>query len=91
MTTWQIWMEGFNDMGNRQGAQLLDSVEAETFDDAVRAHIASLPKVPDYPGGSPAAAYYRQDEDGSWRMWGCKLHSDETEARKNDAHLLGRD
>ena len=88
MKTWQIWAEGYRDNGGGGGAHLLDTVAAETFDEAVRAHMASLPKTPQYPGGPLPADYYHRLEDGEWRMWGCLLHWDEAVARTNDAVFM---
>jgi hypothetical protein len=43
MTTWDIWAEGHNDMGNIANAQKLNPapIEAASFDDAVRQHVAT--------------------------------------------------
>lgn len=84
MPKFDIWATGYADNGNRSGATKLNEsgpIEAESFDDAVRLHIESLPAKPAYHGGPTPASYYRQNEDGEWSMWGCRLSSDEATAR----------
>ena len=83
MTLWNIWAEGYRVTGNESAAGKLNAspIEAESFDAAVRIHMASLPTEPEYPGGPTPASYYRVDERGQWRMWGCALFPDEASAR----------
>jgi hypothetical protein len=84
MTTWDIWAEGHNDMGNIANAQTLNPapIEAASFDDAVRQHVATKSTEPPYPGGTSDAGYYRRHEDGHRSMWACRLYPDEASARK---------
>lgn len=82
-STWDIWSEGYQSTGNESKAQKLNAVpiEAESFDAAVRIHIASLPTEPPYPGGPTPASYYRVNDGGQWSIWGCDLYPDEASAR----------
>lgn len=79
MTTrrWEIWVEGYLCTGMEgipAKATREAVVEAETFDEAVKKHVASLP--------SDQAKYWRKDERG-WVMWGCRAYSDEASARES--------
>lgn len=87
MSEFNIWSEGFLDQGMEgipAPASKLnrDPIEAGSFDDAVRIHMASLPAEPEYPGGPTPASYYDRSPDGVWHVWGCRLWPDEASARK---------
>ncbi|MDJ0321641.1 hypothetical protein [Pseudarthrobacter sp. PS3-L1] len=84
MSQWDIWSEGYNDMGNIGRAQKMneDPIEAESFDDAVRQHVAAQSTTRPYLGGPSPASYYHRHDDGSWSMWACRLYPDEGSARK---------
>ena len=81
---WDIWSEGYNDMGNIARAQKLNTepIEAESFDEAVRKHVATESTDIPYPGGTSPAGYYFRHEDGHWSIWACRLYPDEASARK---------
>lgn len=68
MKRWEIWAEGYRATGHGEGAVLLGTATADTFDEAVRAFTFSMP--------------YVRNEDGVWTYWGCRIFDNEQDARK---------
>jgi hypothetical protein len=70
MKTFQIWVEGYAVTGNRSGATLLGTYQAESWDEAVQKYMT------DNPG--------RLDVDSrGYTDWGCRLFDNEADARKS--------
>jgi hypothetical protein len=71
MKEYKIYMEGFVATGQSAKAQLLATVEGETFTDACD-RMGRLPKYKrDYKQGNPPT------------YWGCKLYDNIEDARKS--------
>lgn len=75
MQKFDIWIEGYRAQGNAADASKVtgEPIEAETFNDAVAMHVATLPK--------DRARYWYQHEDGHWSDWACRAYPDEASAR----------
>jgi nicotinic acid phosphoribosyltransferase len=72
MREYEIWAQGYSCTGSESGAIQLDTISASSFEDAVWAWLERDPT---------RALYFRQDDDGTMRYWGCELYDNEHDAR----------
>jgi len=71
---YDIWQEGYAVTGNSSSAILLmEQVEADSFKDACIKYINT-------PKGKSMSSYFIEDR---LTIWGCRLFSDESSARKS--------
>lgn len=73
MKKWQVWSEGFKDMGGQQPAAFHGEFEAETFKGAVKAFRNSL--TDEYS--------IKCIDIDRLTFWGCRFYDNECDARKN--------
>lgn len=75
MTEYQIWSEGYAATGECSDAQLIATIQAESFDEAVRKYVDAVPSL---------KAYYQYNEQtGYHSIWACRLFDNEEAARKS--------
>lgn len=70
MKVFEVWREGYSITGNSDKAALVTTVEAENFYEGLK----KLEESGDY-----GISMYR----GEYVIWGCRLFSNEYEARKS--------
>lgn len=85
----QIWMEGYIATGEHGTAHKIWEGEAENFDDAVRQYTETQdPEDVKRYGPIPYTRASFTDEEAyqkrrsNWKIWGCALFDNETDARK---------
>jgi len=70
----KIWEEGYMATGESARASRIGVYEAESFDDAVKAHIKANPEL---------KVNQLYDYNGKYHsIWACRLFDNETDARK---------
>lgn len=75
---WDIWVEGYLCTGMEgipSPAYKAGTVEAPSFDEAVRRHVARLP--------DDQATYWGRSSEGVWSVWGCRVYDNEADARRS--------
>lgn len=88
----EIWMEGYRATGEWGGAQRIDTnqftggpgVEAETFDEAVEILAKQNPElgIEPFTRESFTTEEAWKNRRSNWKVWGCALFDNETDARK---------
>jgi hypothetical protein len=74
MKKYEIWVEGFSVTGQHEKASLLDTIMAESWDDAVKKYMELNPGRIDIRTLNGKKIY---------TDWGCKLFDNEKDARKS--------
>lgn len=72
---YEIWSEGHAAQGSPMGAQLIATIAADSFDEAVQTWVET-----EY-----SRSQWGQVEhiNGRWFLWGCELFDNEYDARRN--------
>jgi hypothetical protein len=73
MKTFSIWVEGYKITGNKSQAQLLDRIEAKSFNEAVKLYSIKHPDEVDF----------NRFGKNKHAIWGCQLFDNEAKARKS--------
>jgi len=82
---YEIWMEGFQATGQSSDAQMIGKGVGQTFDDAVREYARKNPdsKIEPYTRSSFSSDEHFKNRRSNWKIWGCALFDNETDARKS--------
>lgn len=89
MSKIQIWMEGYAATGESSGAQLIGTFDAIDFDDAVlqyndqQLQKHNVVSAEPYTRNSFINQEAYENRRSNWKIWGCALFNNETDARKS--------
>jgi hypothetical protein len=72
---YEIWAEGFRATGESGRAKYIDTVAADTLDEAVAIAVSRLP--------ADRQKLFKRDQDGMWTEWGCRVFGSEDAARRS--------
>jgi hypothetical protein len=77
-------MEGYAVTGERGCAQKIGTGKGKTFDDAVRDYMNRTPGhlIEPYTRESFISDEAYENRRSNWKIWGCALFDNETDARK---------
>lgn len=80
MKTWEIWAEGYAATGESGTANLMATIQADNFDEAVELMLQKKERT-DWP--TIRQWYdYRPDRPQKHTIWACRLFDNETDARQ---------
>lgn len=81
----EIWIEGYSATGEYGTANKIGNGIGITFDEAVKDYMSRKPKhgIEENERSRYISEQAYQNRRSNWRIWGCNLFENETDARKS--------